>query len=96
MMVRARPEGSIVAVRVVPRASRSTLAGVRNGELLVRLSAPPVDGQANEALVDLLAETLGIPARTVSIVHGEHTRHKQVLILGMQPSEVTARLESAR
>jgi uncharacterized protein len=91
-MVRERPEGTVVEVRVIPRAAKSTLAGERNGAVLVRLAAPPVDGQANAALVEFLAGVLGLPQRALTIVHGEHARHKHVLVSGLRPDAVLARL----
>jgi uncharacterized protein len=70
------------AVRVQPRASRSEIAGVHGAALKVRLSAPPVDGAANVALVALLAEALGIPRRDVRIVSGASSRGKVVEVDG--------------
>lgn len=65
-------------VRVQPRASRNEFAGVQNGALRVRLHAPPVDGAANEALVEFLSDELGIPRRLVRIVSGFGSRNKVV------------------
>ena len=65
-------------VRVQPRASRNEFAGVRDGALCVRIHAPPVDGAANEALVDFLADELGVSARLVRIVSGFGSRIKIV------------------
>ena len=69
-MVREGPGGTVVEVRVIPRAAKSVLAGERDGAVLVRLAAPPVDGQANDALLVFLAGVLGLPRRALSIVHG--------------------------
>jgi len=90
--VRAAKRGVVVPVRVVPRASRTQLAGVRNGRLLVRLNAPPVDGAANDALIRLLARHVRIPRRSVRIVSGEHARQKEVLFEGVTTAELSARL----
>ncbi len=65
-------------VRVQPRASRNEFAGVQNGALRVRLQAPPVDGAANEALVEFLADQLGVSPRLVRIVSGFGSRNKVV------------------
>ena len=81
-------------VRVIPRASRSALAGERDGALVVRLAAPPVDGRANAALVDFLAGVLDLPKRRVSLVHGDTSRQKRVLVEGLLPADVRRRLAS--
>jgi uncharacterized protein len=91
-MVRAVAGGAIVDVHVIPRAARSEPAGLRGGRLLVRLTAPPVDGAANAALIATLAATLGVPRRQVSIVAGDRSRDKQVRVEGLQPADVLSRL----
>jgi uncharacterized protein (TIGR00251 family) len=65
---------------------------MRNGALLIRLAAPPVDGAANEALIAFLAEALGLPRRHVTIVAGEKSRDKRVQIAGLDPESIRARL----
>jgi uncharacterized protein (TIGR00251 family) len=87
------PDGTLVSVRVIPRARRSTLDGVRAGSLLVRLASPPVDGAANDALLALLARLLDTPRRSVRIARGERSRDKQVLVEGRDPSDVARRLQ---
>lgn len=78
-------------MRVIPRAGRDELAGMRDGRLLVRVSAPPVDGRANAAVCALLAKAAGVPKRAVSVVRGESARDKRVRIEGDEPA-VRARL----
>jgi uncharacterized protein (TIGR00251 family) len=73
----------ILDVRVIPRASRPGLAGTRDGALLVRLSAPPVEGAANAELVQVLAKALDIPKRQVTIVAGERGRVKRIKVEGV-------------
>ena len=58
----------------------------------MRVSAPPVEGAANEAIVDLLAESLGLPRRAVTLVSGDHARMKRVLIVGLGVGEILTRL----
>lgn len=77
-----------VAVHVQPRASRSEIVGVHGTALKVRLEAPPVDGAANEALVTLLAERLGVPRRSVRVVAGATARAKTVEIDGTTEAAV--------
>ena len=69
-------------VRVAPRASRSKIAGEHDGALRVRLTAPPVDGAANEELVRLLARELKVRVSAVEIVSGHSSRTKSVLVRG--------------
>jgi uncharacterized protein (TIGR00251 family) len=88
-------DGVILAVRVIPRASKSGIAGMRDNALLVRLNAPPVDGAANAELIRLLADTLGVSKREISIVSGERSRVKRVRIRGRMPADVE-RLLSGR
>jgi uncharacterized protein (TIGR00251 family) len=80
--------GVLLAVRVIPRARRSELAGRRGDALLVRLSAPPVDGAANAALVELLATSLGIPRSRITLVSGERSRDKVVRLDGVAAADV--------
>lgn len=82
-MIRQTASGVEVDVRVMPRASRSGLAGQRGGRLLVRLSAPPVDGAANDALISFLAELFRCPRRAVRLVSGERSREKRVALDGV-------------
>jgi uncharacterized protein (TIGR00251 family) len=69
-------------VRVTPRASRAAVGGLREGELLVRVTAPPVEGAANEAVIAALAEALGIPRREVRLESGARGRSKLVSVPG--------------
>jgi uncharacterized protein (TIGR00251 family) len=77
-------------VRVQARASRDELAGERAGALLLRLKAPPVAGAANAALLRLLAESLGVPASAVEVVHGASQRRKLVRVRGVRAAQVRA------
>jgi len=70
-------------VRVIPRAKKSSLGGVRDGAVVIRLAAPPVENAANEALVSLLSVILHVPRRAIRIVSGERARHKRVAIDGL-------------
>ena len=68
------------AVRVVPRAPRTAIDGLRNGAILIRLSAPPVDGAANDALIAFLASVLDCPRRHIRLVSGEKSRDKRIAV----------------
>ena len=73
-------------MRVIPRAARDELAGMRDGRLLVRVTAPPLEGRANTAVCALLAKTVGVPKGAVSVVRGEASRDKRVRIDGAEPA----------
>jgi uncharacterized protein (TIGR00251 family) len=82
-------EGAITfEVRVAPRASRNRIVGVQDGALKVALTAPPVDGAANEALKKLLAKALGVSKSNVEIVRGDRARIKVLCVHGVSASEV--------
>ncbi|MCA9580825.1 MAG: YggU family protein [Myxococcales bacterium] len=69
-------------VRVVPRASRTAVVGAHDGALKVALTAPPVDGEANAALVAFLAKHFGVPKGGVEILRGQTSKRKHVRIAG--------------
>jgi uncharacterized protein (TIGR00251 family) len=91
-VIEATSDGVLITVRVIPRAARSGLAGTRGDALLVRLQAPPVEGAANEALVEVLAGALQVPKRAVTIVAGGRSRQKRVKVVGMDAATAAARL----
>lgn len=82
-------DGSVVfAVRVTPRASRDAIEGEYQGALRVRLTAPPVEDRANNALRRLLAARLNVPVSAVRIVGGEKSRNKRVAVAGITTAQV--------
>jgi uncharacterized protein (TIGR00251 family) len=86
------PDGAILALKVIPRAGRTALAGTRNGALLVRLAAAPVDGAANDALIAWLADVLDVPKQQLALISGSHSRSKRVKVIGMTAEAVRSRL----
>jgi uncharacterized protein len=82
-------------IRVIPRAGRTALAGRRGESVLVRLAAAPVDGAANEALIDLLSDAFGVPRRQITITSGQRSRDKRVEIQGIDDATIAARLSAA-
>jgi len=88
-----REDGVRVAVVVKPRSSRSAVLDLRqDGALGIALKAPPVDGAANAELIKLLAKTLGVKKRDVSIVSGATGRKKVIAIVGLDVAAVRERL----
>jgi uncharacterized protein (TIGR00251 family) len=85
--------GCAVNVRVIPRASQNQMRGVLGNTLKIRLQAPPVDGKANEALVQFLAEILRLPARNIRLLSGKTGRNKRVLLGGIDLATACMRLK---
>jgi uncharacterized protein (TIGR00251 family) len=90
--LRATGDGLTLRVRVQPRASRDALSGEREGALVVRLTAPPVEGAANEALARFLGKTLGVAPSAVRVVSGAGGRNKVVRVAGLDPATARERL----
>jgi uncharacterized protein (TIGR00251 family) len=90
--LREGPEGLMLRVRVQPRASREALGGEREGALVVRLTAPPVEGAANKALARLLGRVLGVPPSSVRIVSGAGGRQKRITVSGIDVATARERL----
>jgi uncharacterized protein (TIGR00251 family) len=86
---------AMIDVRVVPRAKVSAVSGMRGSAWLVRLQAPPLDGAANEELIAVLSNVLGVPKRSVAIVSGERSREKRVRIAGLDNRAAQERLSAA-
>jgi uncharacterized protein (TIGR00251 family) len=91
-MIAATTSGIVISVRVIPRSGRSAIAGIRDGALLVRLHAAPVDGAANAELIDVLADALDVPKRNVRIESGAAARTKRVSISGITVDRAASRL----
>jgi len=83
MEIAQHPDGVTFAVRVTPRSSRDAIEGEYEGALKVRLTAPPVDSRANDALRKFLAANLKVPPSAVKIIAGEKSRTKRVLVTGI-------------
>ena len=86
--------GAAFPVHVVPRASKNEIAGRQGEAVKVRLTAPPVEGAANEALIGLLSEVLGVRKSHIEILSGHSARNKIVCVVGLMPREVEARLSA--
>jgi uncharacterized protein (TIGR00251 family) len=91
-VIEATTSGIVIDVRVIPRAGKSGIAGVRDNALLVRLNAPPVEGAANAELIEVMADVLGVAKRAVAIVSGDRSRHKRVRIDGVTLAHAASRL----
>lgn len=92
--IKESPQGATFAVRVQPRASRNAIVGEMGEALKVALTAPPVEGKANDACVDFLAKALKVSRSSVTIAAGETSRNKVVRIAGLRACEVEERLRA--
>jgi uncharacterized protein (TIGR00251 family) len=82
----------VLTLRIVPRSSRNEICGEHGDALKIKLQAPPVEGKANKALIEFLAETLGIHRNNISILSGDTGRNKRVAITGISSQEITEKL----
>jgi uncharacterized protein len=85
-------ENAVITVRLTPRAARDEISGWVDDVLQTRVSAPPVDGRANVALVRLIAAALRIPQSRVAVVSGQTARLKRIRVEGLSVEEVKRRL----
>lgn len=90
--IKAKDNGVIVHLRVQPKASRTRLIVEPTGQLRLAITAPPVDGHANRAVVIALAKVFDVPKRSVSLVSGEKSRDKSVFIDGIDVETVSSLL----
>jgi uncharacterized protein (TIGR00251 family) len=90
--VTAATNGVTIKVYVAPRSSFNKVVGLHDGAVKVALTAPPVEGAANKALVDLLAKVLGVSKSAVSLVSGETSRNKVVRVAGIEASDAITKL----
>jgi uncharacterized protein (TIGR00251 family) len=91
-VIREGAPSATLSIRVAPRSAKEGVAGYAEGVVRIRLCAPPVEGEANEALVRFLAKALGVPRRSVSLVSGARGRSKVVRIAGMTREAALAAL----
>jgi uncharacterized protein len=90
--LRAQSDGVLLSVKLQPRASANEIGEALGGELRIKVTAPPVEAAANEALLKVLAQQLHCPRNRVDLVRGHTSRHKTVKLYGLSPEEVIAKL----
>ena len=99
-MIRETKDGVTLAVRAQPGAKRTKIIGVYgegdSAQLKIAVQAPPVEGRANEALIEFLAKTFGLPKSAVELVSGEVSRSKVLLLRGVNRKDAEARMNPAR
>src|SRR3954452_11809311 len=90
--LQVREGGLLLAVKLQPRASKNEIGEALGNELKIKVTAPPVDSAANEALILFLSGWLECPRRSVQLVRGHTSRHKILSLHGLSPADVLARL----
>jgi len=86
------PDGATFAIKVHPRARKNAITGELGGALKLSLTAPPVEGRANEACIEFLANLLKVPRSSVTIASGQSSRRKVIRVSGVSADEVQTRL----
>jgi len=90
--LRAQPDGTLLSVKLQPRASENEIGAPIGDELKIKVTAPPVDAAANAALIELLAEKLDCARNRIELVRGQKSRHKLVKLHGITPEEALQKL----
>jgi len=84
--------GTLLSVKLQPRASKNEISGALGDELKIKVTAPPVDAAANQALIELLANKLGCSRGQVELIRGQTSRHKTLMLHGFKPAEAAQKL----
>ena len=90
--IRDTPQGATFAIRVHPRARKNAIVGELGDALKLALTAPPVEGRANQACIEFLAEFLKVPRSSITIAAGEASRNKVIRVAGISADELRKRL----
>jgi uncharacterized protein len=93
--VQSSPAGVSFTVRVHPRAKKNAVTGIMGDALKLSLTAPPLDGRANQACIEFLAELLDVPRSSVTIASGQSSRRKIICVTGCAADEITNKLDRA-
>lgn len=87
--------GTLLSVKLQPRASKNEIGNPLGDELKIKVTAPPVDAAANQALVEFLADKLDCPRGKVELIRGQTSRHKSVMLHGFKPADAISKLQGA-
>ncbi len=90
--IRAHETGTYLSIKVQPRASRNEIGEPLGDELKIKVTAPPVDSAANQAVIELLAKQFKVGRGSVQIVRGQTSKHKTIFITGRTPQEIVGLL----
>lgn len=90
--LKPHPDGTLLFLKVQPRASKNEIGEIFGNELKLKVTAPPVDSAANEAVVEFLAELFGCARSAIVLVRGQTSRHKTILLRGMELNAAAAKI----
>ena len=90
--LKTTPDGVVVSLYIQPRASRNEVVGEQGDALKLRLTSPPVDGAANKLCCEFVAKRCGVAKRDVTLISGERSRQKRLLVQGKEAADVAAAL----
>jgi uncharacterized protein (TIGR00251 family) len=90
--LRAQPDGTLLSVKLQPRASANEICAPLGDELKIKVTAPPVDAAANEALVKFLAEKLDCSRGRIELIRGHTSRHKTIKLHGFKPEDILQKI----
>lgn len=90
-----KPGGVTFSARIQPRAAKNQISGVHDGALKIRITAPPVEGAANEACIGIVAQVLGVPRSRVAIIGGATSRNKMLHVNGIDAAHLLATLKNS-
>jgi uncharacterized protein (TIGR00251 family) len=88
------PLGAVFAIRLQPGARRNAVLGELGDAVKIALTAPPIEGRANESLIEFLSDWLNVPRSAIAITAGEHSKNKRIRIAGRTAAQISAALES--
>lgn len=88
LRIKDTEKGAVLEIRLLPRSSRCEVAGVQDGALKVKITAPPVEGRANEECIRFLSDLLRTRKSAISIIAGEKSKNKKILVSGMTAQEI--------
>ena len=87
------PDGATLAVRIHPGARKNAVTGIHDNALKISLTTPPIDGRANQALIDFLSDRLHLPKARITLLTGQTSRSKLLRITGKSAADVQAALD---
>lgn len=88
ILIKETPDGVVFNIRVLPRSSRCEIAGIQNDALKLKITAPPVEGKANEECIRFLSDRLGVKRSKISIVAGQKSKNKSIAISGLTRKDI--------